>query len=166
MKLQGESMLELEYHSETVRAYLTSSNLRLVVLLVCEHGQQDLLGPEAMYDTFRFKMIIHSRKEISNLKPILNTGLNYPAISDQLFLWMQAISGQLSTTLRIGSQFKSDFYKQIAVNAGLSLQLDVFLLLRFDLAFKLRNPYKNDFGKYWDNNSFKPTFVFSINNPF
>ncbi|MBK7094376.1 MAG: hypothetical protein IPH57_04680 [Saprospiraceae bacterium] len=67
---------------------------------------------------------------------------------------------------RSGSQFKSDFYKQIAVNAGVSLQLDVFLLLRFDLAFKLRNPYKNNFGKYWDNNSFKPTFVFSINNPF
>lgn len=67
---------------------------------------------------------------------------------------------------RPGSQFRSDFYKQIALNAGVSLQLDVFLLLRFDLAFKLRNPYKNEFGKYWDNNSFKPTFVFSINNPF
>jgi hypothetical protein len=67
---------------------------------------------------------------------------------------------------RIGSQFKSDFYKQIAVNAGISLQLDIFLLLRFDLAFKLRNPYLNENGKYWDYNSFKPNFVFSINNPF
>ncbi len=67
---------------------------------------------------------------------------------------------------RIGSQFKSDFYKQIAVNAGISLQLDIFLLLRFDLAFKLRNPYLNEDGKYWDYNSFKPNFVFSINNPF
>lgn len=67
---------------------------------------------------------------------------------------------------RIGAQFKSDFYKQIAVNAGISLQLDIFLLLRFDLAFKLRNPYLNENGKYWDYNSFKPNFVFSINNPF
>jgi outer membrane protein insertion porin family len=67
---------------------------------------------------------------------------------------------------RIGAQFKSDFYKQVAVNAGISLQLDIFLLLRFDLAFKLRNPYLNENGKYWDYNSFKPNFVFSINNPF
>jgi outer membrane protein assembly factor BamA len=67
---------------------------------------------------------------------------------------------------RIGSQFTRRFYKQIAVNAGISFQLDVFLLLRFDLAFKLRNPYQNQYGRYWDFKSFSPTFVFSINNPF
>ena len=67
---------------------------------------------------------------------------------------------------RPGAQFTRDFYRQIAVNAGFSIQLDVFLLLRFDFAFKIRNPYKGETGSYLAPNPFKPTFVFSINNPF
>ncbi|MEZ4907275.1 MAG: BamA/TamA family outer membrane protein [Saprospiraceae bacterium] len=67
---------------------------------------------------------------------------------------------------RIGSKFSKDFINQIAVDAGVSIQLKVFLLLRFDFAFKLRNPYKNENGHYWDVNNFRPTFVFSINDPF
>jgi hypothetical protein len=67
---------------------------------------------------------------------------------------------------RPGANFSSDFYKQIAINAGFSIQLDVFLLLRFDFAFKIRNPYMGETGSYLAPNPFKPTFVFSINNPF
>ncbi|MGE5355967.1 MAG: hypothetical protein ACM3PT_06975 [Deltaproteobacteria bacterium] len=67
---------------------------------------------------------------------------------------------------RPDAEFTSEFFRQIALNAGVSLQLDVFLLLRFDFAFKMRHPYRNESGKYWDFNSFRPTFVFSINNPF
>ena len=67
---------------------------------------------------------------------------------------------------RIGSQFGKDFYKQIAIDAGVSLQLDIYVLIRFDLAFKLRNPYPDIHGSYWNSSFKQPTFVFAINHPF
>ena len=46
------------------------------------------------------------------------------------------------------SEFKfNSFYKQLAVDAGFGLRMDVsFLILRFDLAYAMRNPYKNENG--------------------
>ena len=42
------------------------------------------------------------------------------------------------------------FYRQIAFDAGIGLRLDVsFLILRFDFAYAMRNPYKDDSGSYW-----------------
>ena len=42
------------------------------------------------------------------------------------------------------------FYKQIAMDAGFGLRLDVsFLLLRFDLAYAMRNPYPDSNGSHW-----------------
>ena len=67
---------------------------------------------------------------------------------------------------RAGSQFTRDFYKQIAVDAGFSLQLDVYVLLRLDFAFKLRNPYPDKYGSYWNPRFYEPTFVFAIDHPF
>jgi len=68
---------------------------------------------------------------------------------------------------RPGSQFTSSFYKQIAIDAGVSLQLDVFVLLRFDFAYKLRNPYPDANGSYFGlKNSFIPNIVFALNHPF
>ena len=55
------------------------------------------------------------------------------------------------------SEFKfNSFYKQLAVDAGFGLRMDVsFLILRFDLAYAMRNPYKNENGSYWRfNNGF------------
>ena len=41
------------------------------------------------------------------------------------------------------------FYKQFAVDAGIGIRIDVsFLLLRFDFAYAMRNPYQTD-GTYW-----------------
>ena len=41
------------------------------------------------------------------------------------------------------------FYKQIAVDAGIGLRLDVsFLILRVDVAYAMRNPYESN-GTYW-----------------
>ncbi len=41
------------------------------------------------------------------------------------------------------------FYKQLAVDAGFGLRIDVsFLILRLDLAYAMRNPYMTD-GSYW-----------------
>ena len=57
------------------------------------------------------------------------------------------------------SEFKfNSFYKQLAVDAGFGLRIDVsFLILRFDLAYAMRNPYiDTQTGSYWrfgqDNN--------------
>ena len=49
------------------------------------------------------------------------------------------------------SEFKfNSFYKQIALDAGFGLRIDVsFLILRLDLAYAMRNPYKNENGSYW-----------------
>ena len=41
------------------------------------------------------------------------------------------------------------FYNQIAIDAGFGLRLDVsFLILRFDMAYAMRNPYPTN-GNYW-----------------
>ena len=43
----------------------------------------------------------------------------------------------------------NSFYDQIALDAGFGVRLDVsFLLLRFDIAYAMRNPYPID-GNYW-----------------
>ena len=50
------------------------------------------------------------------------------------------------------SEFKyNTFYKQMAMDAGFGLRLDVsFLLLRFDIAYAMRNPYPDpSTGRYW-----------------
>lgn len=50
-----------------------------------------------------------------------------------------------------GSEFKfNQFYKQIALDAGFGIRLDLsFLIVRIDLARALRNPYQNVNGHYW-----------------
>ena len=53
-----------------------------------------------------------------------------------------------------GGDFKfNEFYKQIALDAGLGLRLDVsFLIIRADLAYPLRNPYPDANGNHWSFN--------------
>ena len=42
------------------------------------------------------------------------------------------------------------FYNQFAVDSGFGLRLDVsFLILRLDMAYAMRNPYRNENGNYW-----------------
>ena len=50
-----------------------------------------------------------------------------------------------------GSEFKfNNFYKQLAMDAGFGLRIDVsFLIIRLDLAYAMRNPYPNENGNYW-----------------
>ncbi len=50
------------------------------------------------------------------------------------------------------SEFKFDtFYKQMAIDTGFGIRLDVsFLLLRLDIAYAMRNPYPDiETGRYW-----------------
>lgn len=48
-------------------------------------------------------------------------------------------------------EFKfNTFYKQIALDAGFGLRIDVsFLILRVDLAYAMRNPYPDENNNYW-----------------
>ena len=44
----------------------------------------------------------------------------------------------------------NSFYKQIAVDAGFGVRIDVsFLILRVDFAYAMRNPYQDENGSYW-----------------
>lgn len=49
------------------------------------------------------------------------------------------------------AEFKfNKFYRQIALDAGLGLRVDLsFLLVRLDFAYAMRNPYPNANGNYW-----------------
>ena len=49
------------------------------------------------------------------------------------------------------AEFKfNKFYKQIALDAGLGLRMDLsFLLIRVDFAYAMRNPFPNEEGDYW-----------------
>ncbi len=48
-------------------------------------------------------------------------------------------------------EFKFDqFYKQIALDAGIGFRIDIsFLILRLDFAYAMRNPYQDENGSYW-----------------
>lgn len=64
------------------------------------------------------------------------------------------------------SEFRfNSFYKQIALDAGVGVRLDLsFLILRIDLAYAMRNPYVGSTGSYWrfgDENPFK-NFKFQL----
>ncbi|MDF2191558.1 BamA/TamA family outer membrane protein [Paraflavitalea sp. CAU 1676] len=52
-------------------------------------------------------------------------------------------------TLKPGAKFTKDFYKELAVGAGVGLRLDVsILIVRLDVAFPLRKPWLPD-GERW-----------------
>ena len=51
---------------------------------------------------------------------------------------------------RPNSNFTGDFFKQIAVGTGAGLRLDFkYFQIRWDLGYKLRNPFPNKNGDYW-----------------
>ncbi len=68
------------------------------------------------------------------------------------------------------SNFSANFYKQIAVAAGTGLRIDFdYSVIRVDLAYRLRYPYVDAEGSYWNFNS--PTFrrwnlTFGLDYPF
>ena len=49
------------------------------------------------------------------------------------------------------AEFKfNKFYKQIALDAGIGVRIDVsFLIIRLDFAYAMRNPYPDETGNYW-----------------
>lgn len=69
-----------------------------------------------------------------------------------------------------GSDFKFDrFYREIAVDAGTGLRFDFeWFLIRFDWAYKLKDPQRMDHSESWfyDLQLFKGQFQLGIGYPF
>jgi outer membrane protein assembly factor BamA len=60
-------------------------------------------------------------------------------------------------TSRVGAQFNSSFYKDIAVGTGFGIRWDFnYFLIRFDLGYRIKNSYLDpDTGNYWPYKNFK-----------
>ncbi len=57
-------------------------------------------------------------------------------------------------TARPGSKISKNFYKEIAIGTGIGWRFDfTFFVLRLDMGYKVRNPFKVN-GSYWAYNSF------------
>ncbi len=87
------------------------------------------------------------------------------AFVDMGNIWMQRESSEFPG----GSFDINDFYKEIAVSAGLGLRLNIsFFVFRFDFAVRMRDPAR-DIGDYWmiDKLQFKDIVLnFGIGYPF
>ena len=74
----------------------------------------------------------------TELRAKFNQYINGAFFIDAGNVWMQNYADDYGT----GAVFKSDFYKQVAIGAGIGLRLDFsYLVLRFDLATPVRKPY-------------------------
>lgn len=72
---------------------------------------------------------------------------------------------------RTGGKFTRDFYNDLAVAAGWGIRFDfVYFNIRFDFGYRLRNPYPDEEGNYWNDNIFSPSRIgnlqVAVNNPF
>ena len=55
-----------------------------------------------------------------------------------------------SKMTRPGSQLRWDSYKNIALGTGFGIRGDFdYLIIRFDVGLRLRNPYADAKGRYW-----------------
>jgi outer membrane protein insertion porin family len=52
---------------------------------------------------------------------------------------------------RPGGELTSNFYRQIALGGGSGIRLDAsFVVIRFDVAYPMRQPYPDPLGRYWE----------------
>ncbi|WP_421827802.1 BamA/TamA family outer membrane protein [Larkinella sp.] len=81
----------------------------------------------------------------TELRPKFSKYLQGALFLDVGNVWMYSDN----TLYGLGTQFKSDFYKQLAVGTGVGLRVDVsYFVVRFDLAFPLRKPWLPE-GQQW-----------------
>ncbi|RRA99052.1 translocation and assembly module lipoprotein TamL [Larkinella rosea] len=81
----------------------------------------------------------------TELRPKFNKYLQGALFVDVGNVWMYSSESSYG----FGTQFKSDFYKQLAVGTGVGLRIDVsYFVVRFDLAFPLRKPWLPE-GQQW-----------------
>ncbi len=113
-------------------------------------------------------------ERIGDIQLELNTEIRFPIysiVNGAFFVDMGNIWNYHENESLPGGDFKfNTFYKQIAMDGGFGLRLDVkFVVLRLDCAMPFRNPYENDNGSHWrfDNMRFRDTrWVVGIGYPF
>ncbi|GAB3322128.1 BamA/TamA family outer membrane protein [Larkinella ripae] len=89
----------------------------------------------------------------TELRPKFNKYFQGALFLDAGNVWMYSDE----TFYGANTQFRKDFYKQLAVGTGLGLRLDVsYFVLRFDLAFPLRKPWLPE-GQQWVFDEIDPT---------
>lgn len=93
-------------------------------------------------------------ERIGDMQLELNTEYRFPIyniINGAVFVDAGNVWTYAPNIATPNSEFKFDsFYKQIALDAGVGIRIDVsFLILRVDLAYAMRNPYIGESGSYW-----------------
>lgn len=93
-------------------------------------------------------------EKIGDLQLELNAEYRFPVyniLSGALFVDAGNVWTYNANPSMPNGEFKfNSFYKQIAMDAGLGLRIDVsFLILRVDLAYAMRNPYPDENNNYW-----------------
>ena len=112
---------------------------------------QSVLGPGGYEDTNRLSNQIGFQR--GDIKLEFNAEYRF----DILWLLEGALFADIGNvwTLkkdpdRPGSQFTSKFYDQLAVGIGWGARWDfTYFNIRFDFAYKVRNPYPDEEGRKW-----------------
>lgn len=93
-------------------------------------------------------------ERIGDIQMEINAEMRFPIYSifnGAVFVDVGNIWNYHPNELLPKGEFRFDsFYKQLAVDAGIGLRLDVKMaILRLDIAVPIRNPYPNKSGSYW-----------------
>lgn len=93
-------------------------------------------------------------EKIGDMQLELNTEYRFPIrniFNGALFIDAGNVWNYQPNEAMPNGEFKfNTFYKQLAVDTGIGLRIDVsFLIIRLDLAYAIRNPYMNADGSYW-----------------
>ena len=93
-------------------------------------------------------------ERIGDIQLELNAELRFPItgiFNGAVFMDVGNIWNYHANDLLPNGEFHfNTFYKQLAMDAGIGLRLDVKMaILRLDIAVPFRNPYPNQSGSYW-----------------
>jgi outer membrane protein assembly factor BamA len=93
-------------------------------------------------------------EQIGDLQLELNAELRFPVyniFNGAIFVDAGNVWTYNANQAMPNGEFKfNTFYKQIALDAGVGVRIDVsFLIIRVDLAYAMRNPYSDVTGNYW-----------------
>ena len=132
------------------------------------------LGPGSYQDPITFPEYRENQQpfyQTGDFKIIFNTEYRFLFFKFYGFDWEGAVfldGGNVWTLQedpdRPGSGLSSRFLQQIALGTGAGLRINFeYFILRFDLGYKLRNPFPNPEGTYWAIQEFREFGLRGIN---
>jgi len=101
-----------------------------------------------------FDASVSDMERIGDMQLELNAEVRFPlynVVNGAVFFDAGNVWTYYPNVMTPSSEFRfREFYKQIAMDAGFGLRIDVsFLILRVDLAYAMRNPFPDSEGSYW-----------------